>query len=377
MFYILLTIFVSFFFFIKILFSILKAAFHQDTNQLTYFQCQINTNSLVSDMIAQARLVVLKAVAQAASSSATQLSNKGNSQSSTERSLSQFGSSLSLSNRSSIVTPTQVQNSNEGSNIGLRSNGARSNSTMHVPMPVRNSLVTNSSTNHILGRSGIHLSTMQGGDGGARKRERERSVTWDRSVNDLSRVHSIAKRPKRMNSLKRSIQSFGKPNNEFFQSSKNATFAEFGHLTQNSNVPRLGTNGRVEVPKTHHMSTMNLSARHTLSRTSGGGKNVNASFDLSRTMPTSSASSFLPQPASSSLSSGRRPTFNELSRNAMYSHAAPRPQNSLLSLQNLQNLGKKNGLKRTPTQLETQMQDLLHNKMNKTSKPSGGNAGWN
>ena len=221
------------------------------------------------------------------------------------------------------------------------------------------------------------------------KRERERSVTWDSSVSDLK---SVFKKPKRTNSLRRSTKSFGKPNSETFESAKNSTFAEFGHLTNNPNVPKIGSGGRLIVPNAHHLSAMHksamqLSARHSLSRNNFGldansGKNGNESFGgggAGMQQPQSSLSSMqmaalLSSSSSSSQHVPRKPTFTELARNAKYSQVPPRAMNSMLSFQNLlapHGSSKKDAMKRTPTQLECMMLKKTQN-----NKSAGGNAMW-
>jgi len=304
------------------------ASFHEDTSFINYYECQLDTDSLVSEMITQARLVVLQAVAKATSSNMQIL----NSIPRPETTLSQFGASLNLSTEK--VTESILHNqSNETNN----SNNNNSESTNGVPT-------------------------------------RKRSIKWDESVNDL---RSVFKKPKRMNSLKRSIKSFGKPNSKCFESAKNATFAEFGNLTQNPYVPKIGRDGRLESTKVHHLSTMNLSARHTLSRNYGGfgGKNVNASFDVTPTNVNNKTASLSALMTSSSQASSMKKTqFTELSRNAKYSHNPPQAMSGLLSIQSLLPLSSSSketerNLQRTPTQLEN---ILLKQTQNKKT----GNAEW-
>ena len=298
-------------------------------------------------MIAQARLVVLQAVAQATS-------NSSNLQRfpQEELSLSKFGSSLSL-------TAGSTQN-------GTNSQNSHMSSYFNSQQPRSSTSASRSLLKSGLKPSALHISSSRSpsSDKNNRKRDRERSVTWDSSVNNLK---SVFKKPKKMNSLKRSIKSFGKPNSDFFESAKNATFAEFGNLTNNPNVPKISNNGRLEVPKggVHHLSTMNLTSRHTLDRGGvAGGRNMNASFDLAQTPSL--------VPALSSQLLKKKPTFTELARNAKYSQAPPQPMNSFLSFDKMFAKGKSEGLKRTPTQLEG---ILLAQTQTKTTN-SGGNASW-
>lgn len=338
-----------------------SAIFHKETQKLTYFDCKIDANSLVSDMIAQARLVVLKTVAQV---TVSKVSGLFPTSISAEKSLSQFGSSLNLSSNATDKTSNNHQ-------VQTSESSMKSSSQLSL-QPHTSSLRPSASSG-----SNSTQSLLKNN----KKRSRSRSVTWDTSVSDLQKVHSIHKKPRRMNSLKRSIKSFGKPDSDYFQSAKNATFSEFGHLTQNPNISNFNQKRRDQNEvsiKTHHLSTMNLGVRHSLSRSSfvGGsrsareeheGKNMNASFGIK--------SSTTPPSLISSHSLLRKPTFTELARNAKYSQPKPKAQNSLLSLQTLLDPSKsKKDLKRTPTMLENIfLKKTQDNNSNHTSK----NANWN
>lgn len=330
-------------------------------------------------MIAQARLVVLKTVAQA---TVTNIASPPTSIS-MEQSLSQFGSSLNLSNNLTAAN-YEVVSSNHNHH-----NHTNHNHAPNQDIPMRSSshlLQTNNSSSLLRKQSSSQSSLLKSG----KKRDRDRSVTWDESVNDLQKSHSVFKKPKRMgSSLKRSIKSFGKPDSDHFQSAKNATFAEFGHLTQNPNFSKLSQtrNDPNDVPvKTHHLSTMNLGARHSLSRNFAGGgnsnfdgggndKNMNASFDSKPLMSTTRTARTPPPSLISSHSLLRKPTFTELARNAKYSQPKPMAQNSLLPLQTLMNPGEKSSkdMKRTPTMLEN---ILLKKTQQPKSSGGGGNADW-
>ena len=323
----------------------MSASFHKDSNKLTYFDCKIDANSLVSDMIAQARLVVLKTVALATSTNISSFPKSINM----EQSLSQFGSSLNLSNKQTEnISDTQAHQ-------------------QHVSVE---------SSTHMLQPVASALRLPSRGSGG-RLKKRDRSVTWDSSVNDLQKNHSIFKKPKiGSTSLKRSIKSFGKPNSDHFESAKNATFAEFGHLTQNPNFSKISkkkSDSSDVSMKTHHLSTMNLGARHSLSRSSFGingpgndSQNTNTSFDSNSTTGATP-----PSLVSSHSSLFRKPTFTELARNAQYSQPRPQAQNSLLSLQTLLNPGQSKCIARSPTMLE----NILMKKTQDTKTSSGGGGG--
>ncbi len=327
-------------------------------------------------MIAQARLVVLKKVAQATAST---IPSTFTANISSDKSLSQFGKSLTLSTcgNSKHHEKTDVTNHhNHGQNRNIP---MEESSTQQPLLQSSNSLLKFATGGGLTPNKQSLLK-----NGKKRLRDRTVSVTWDSSVNDLQKSHSIHKKPKRMNSLKRSIQSFGKPGSDHFQSAKNATFAEFGHLTQNPNFNITVAAGQRNdtnqlSTKTHHLSTMNLGARHTLSRSNIGGdvndgKNMNASFDfLSK---KSSSSSFTPPSLVSSHSLLKKPTFTELARSATYSQPKPLAQSGLLSLQAMLNPGhsrSKQDMERTPTMLE----NILLKKTQKTPQGNGGgNASW-
>ena len=336
--------------------------FHEDTDLLKYFKCTLDTNSLVSEMIAQARLVVIQAVAKATSSNIQQLTtNKPTA----DLALSQFGSSLKLS------SVTQIKNSSLTATSGNTMDPFRSlaqSSSLKLSSPTKADNNSNDNNN----------------------KKRERSVTWDTSVTNLK---SLFKKPKRMNSLKRSVKSFGKPNSSFFESAKNATFAEFGSLTKNPHVATFDASGRLEVPKTHHLSTMNLNARHTLNRNlvgaglTRGNESLNATFHTIANNQNGGSGHSELSTATYSLASQnfiRKPTFTELARSAQYSRAPPQPMNGLLSFQALLSTGStgstgstssnKQSLQRTPTQLENILLKQTQGKESGTN--GGGNTAW-
>eukprot|EP00551_Chaetoceros_affinis_P008281 CAMPEP_0203668516 /NCGR_PEP_ID=MMETSP0090-20130426/5126_1 /ASSEMBLY_ACC=CAM_ASM_001088 /TAXON_ID=426623 /ORGANISM="Chaetoceros affinis, Strain CCMP159" /LENGTH=811 /DNA_ID=CAMNT_0050532975 /DNA_START=269 /DNA_END=2704 /DNA_ORIENTATION=+ len=360
------------------------AAFHNDSDLLTYFQCQIDTNSLVTDMIAQARLVALKAVAKATTCNPNHLRNRIE----TEQTLSQFGSSLNLSTvgvGGAMGGASVVDSSMTMATMATNTSSASAREESNGIFPSMNSSISGSSgsqRNLKWCKNTKPTKVSKESVGNLTGTKRTRSVTWDNSVNDLTRVQSVLKKPKRLNSLKRSIVSFGKPNSGFFQSAKNATFAEFGNLTKNPNVARVcPISGRIDAAPKPHQSTMNLSARHSLSM----GKNLNASFTPNQPSQSPSLLSSSTGIGTPTLLSShallRKPTFTELARSAKYSQDRPRrPENSLLSLTNKGlSFSAHNNLKRTPTQLE----DLLIKRTrgsefnrNSSGGSGGGNANW-
>lgn len=305
-------------------------------------------------MIAQARLVVLKTVAQATLTNFPSVPENIK----TEQSLAQFGSSLNLSN--SMKDDQQASKRH----VAMKSSA-------HMLQPTSSALRLSKRERS----DSKQFSSLNNG----RKRDRDLSVTWDSSVNDLQKSHSLFKKPKIRSSMKRSIKSFGKPGADHFQSAKNATFAEFGHLTQNphfSTVNKKRSNHDDVSVKSHHLSTMNLGARHSLSKNFGSNKsnggdnhNVNASFDLKSSTTTRSTP---PSLVSSYGNLCRKPTFTELARNAKYSQPKPRAQNNLL-FQTMMNPEQGKNLKRTPTMLEN---ILLKKTQDSKTGSGGGNADW-
>jgi len=192
---------------------------------LTYCKVQLDTNSLVSSMVEQARLVVFKAVA-GTTSFATANSSKMRSQTD---SLSKFTSALHLSKYNA-----QQENS-------YKRKIDRQNGTSSSPHHISASAINLSG-----GGSALNLSSRGLGS----RPRKTRSVTWNHpveyaSVNRNKSYGANAKRRKiiaetqSVGALK-SSKSFGKPDANTFESKRNATFAEFGQTHKNLFVSPYG-----------------------------------------------------------------------------------------------------------------------------------------
>jgi hypothetical protein len=170
-------------------------------------------------------------------------------------------------------------------------------------------------------------------------------------------------------SLKRSTKSFGKPGADIFESSRNATFAEFGNISQSPHMLKTSNGGGARMLNSaYHFSTHMLQRNRISTIPESGGGAKNAQFDLMR--PASSSASVPSadfQDQGQQQSTMRKPSFQELSRNAVYSVTPPGASASFLHLQGMASGGS---FKRTPTQLET----MLMNNTNEGSSRGGGNA---
>jgi len=383
-----------------------SANFHTDSSLMTYFKCQIDTNKLMSEMATQTHRVVLNAVKRVTSSSSGPSPTIGlgiaginpnirpsNTNPSTTQS-SSFFHSVSGANIGTNISMSDINGSSTTATSMLSMN--RSNYQQQQPQhdyiqdrtnhDMSNNAVSSSSflprvSSSLLRRNRRScdgaLSSIESGSsgGGMNASKRQRSVTWDDSTNDLVRASTDRKRQKKMgasmSTLKRSIQSFGKPDSTQFKSAKNATFSEFGMLDINPKQASKygGSSGRSEYsqpPATlnHILSMHSLRRkRHNPNNSSGGieldgdgGKNMNASFHDMPPNPRSSNSqrnstrdlcasllslSAPPQQHKQQqggiLSSGsndlfRKPSFTEISRNAKYAQPSQRSQNSFMSL---------------------------------------------
>ena len=320
---------------------------------ITYVQVTLDTNTLLSSMVEQARLVVFKAVARA---TALPSSNVFNSKRSTEPApLSQFNSSLSLvqaeqlsvSERKAHASAQRLSDLLHGRKIEGTQRGAKDDQGNHHQ------------EEHTLGKS-----------------RKNRSVTWNSPVEEPKSDSSnlpVAKRRKLMPqepSMTRSNKSFGRPELGVFESVRNATFAEFGHMHTHSNVPNF-VNGRLQVSNAHHqpsrvamagfgeMSQSNANfrnARRTAQSMVNLQHNSNSRFATSGNGMSLSRSNLFGlsrRPAASQVGAERRPCSNEdLSRNT------ERRQSPASS--------SKVSLPQTPTELEFSL--LSH---------TGGNQGGN
>ena len=202
-------------------------------------------------MVEQARLIVFKAVARATSLPATAtglghiVASKGppspiNTQNGVASLSGGFGSALNLkASQQSSGLPRQNNSSLRMSSIGK-----------------------DSSSN--LG-----------------SKRKQRSVTWNQPIED----HDSSKRQTGVikPSMMRSTKSFGKPDASLFESSKNATFGDFGRLNKSNHLPQF-VDGKLQVPS-NYQNTANSNSPGLLQRNRGlsmgnilRASNTNATF---------------------------------------------------------------------------------------------------
>jgi hypothetical protein len=179
------------------------------------------------------------------------------------------------------------------------------------------------------------------GQGSFALKKASKSVQWDTSTLTLDGGPRDRKRMRKpMLSgpvLKRSAISFGKPDADIFESSRNATFGEFGHVKQSPHVRQKKSGSRQSAPNSylpHLLQRKRVSS--SVGSSSNFGDSMNAQFGLSKS-----------KYGSGSLRS-KMPSFQDLSRSAVYS-VAPPSASCLSSYQKLSNAS----LARTPTQLES------------------------
>jgi len=296
----------------------IAADFHDKSPLLTNVEMKIDTDTLVSSMVEQARIVVFKVVARAASQTPPQTIGLSTLESrptpsfykcpkvsipdiGTNSSLSSFGTSLNisktmnhnsnyLSSNKTVSTSINISNPvmNEQKSIMKASesssrflsilNSGNDNHTRHRSASISNHPSPNSTGNSNIAKSGSILGM----------KKKQRSVTWNHTVetsksNDNNKtVFPDIKRRKLGESfnvpLKRSSKSFGKPDANTFKCVRNATFAEFGTLDSG--------NGRMpQVFKGNQSNIIGLSTRmknsmtyNNLSSTAKSTSNMNATF---------------------------------------------------------------------------------------------------
>lgn len=310
------------------------AIFHEETSLITYMECKIDTQTLVTSMVEQARLVVFQSVAKATSSSKDLMSQMN-----------------PPPNRDAMKPTPSTTKKVRISTANLGSYNQSSNNFGGGVIPRSGSLLRQSSAGS---RSG-----------------RVRSVQWDHSIKPSSSrkstrdpINVCGKKRQfessTISSLKRSTQSFGKPDQNIFECSKNSTFAEFGNVGQSPHLSK-SSNGTKSGNSPHSLSRYHYST-HVLQR--------NKSFSASSQPSESSSKNAIFDPRGTGLSSTsappqrerqqqqqqpqelRRPSFHQLSRSAVYSVTPPTASQSFISLQHMTG-GSGSRLKRTPTQLET------------------------
>lgn len=192
-----------------------------------------------------------------------------------------------------------------------------------------------------------------------KKMATSRSVQWNNTFTEKT-IYNSSPGNKRMRTptftgqtMKRSTKSFGKPNAEIFESSRNATFAEFGNIGVSPHVAKMSknTNG-LSNAGAYHVSTHLLRRNKTPSEmTNSDNSTSNSQFELSRPRNRASSNSFdstATPPLTNDLKS-KKPSFQELSRSAVYSIPPPNVGSNLFgSIQTSNTM-----FHRTPTMLES------------------------
>eukprot|EP00594_Rhizosolenia_setigera_P020024 CAMPEP_0178980364 /NCGR_PEP_ID=MMETSP0789-20121207/26450_1 /TAXON_ID=3005 /ORGANISM="Rhizosolenia setigera, Strain CCMP 1694" /LENGTH=717 /DNA_ID=CAMNT_0020670759 /DNA_START=49 /DNA_END=2203 /DNA_ORIENTATION=+ len=176
----------------------------------------LNTNTLVSSMVDQARLVVFQAVARATNVLSPNSSSKKQAGNPAFR--QQFSSVLNLSRN----------NMENSSSLSRKNKLPSSNFSNILPTPKNSRKVP-----------------LQKDRSSSMLPPKARSVTWNHGVIEYSDSNKRQKVTGSVQTLK-SSKSFGKPDAGLFESQRNATFAEFGRSHANPNVPTF-VNGRLQV----------------------------------------------------------------------------------------------------------------------------------
>lgn len=192
-----------------------------------------------------------------------------------------------------------------------------------------------------------------------KKMTTSRSVQWNNTFTEKT-IYNASPGNKRMRTptftgqtMKRSTKSFGKPNAEIFESSRNATFAEFGNIGVSPHVAKMSKNNNgLNNAGTYHVSTHLLRRNKTPSEMTNSDKSkTNSQFELSRPRNGVSSNSFdstSTPPLTNDLKS-KKPSFQELSRTAVYSIPPPNVGSNLFGSVQTSNTM----FHRTPTMLES------------------------
>ena len=197
-------------------------------------------------MVEQARLAVFKAVAGATSF------NEISSQSPVST-IPQFHAALNLSKSSPKNLGTKVTIAAQ-TNITPRPPplpSTRTNEALTNPSQIpssSSSSTTNTNTNTATINRAPSLTIS--------KTRKNRSVTWDHQLDHGNRGNNNIKRRKFSEpATLKSSRSFGKPDASFFETNRNATFAEFGRPPMH-----LFVNGKLSTPNNNMRSMANIRA---------------------------------------------------------------------------------------------------------------------
>lgn len=212
-------------------------SFCPNSTYITSVKINLDTKSLVSSMVEQARLIVFKVIANSSSSPASQPSKPKTEEQKAE------------SPKNSVKDQVQVQ------------------------VPVSNPNPKMRPTNSVLKMRSVYSSTKVTSTSTFQPLKPTRSVTWSNAVN-VSGEHDTP-----VNYLK-SSKSFGKPDANVFEAKRNATFADFGRA-RTGQSPFSFTKGK-------------LRANRTMASLSGGTSGANETF-TQRNVEFSAASLSLSQ----------------------------------------------------------------------------------
>jgi len=321
------------------------AIFADNSPLIQYADISVNTDMLVSSMVEQARLVVFQAVSRTTSSTEKVIEclnphqiyslSLGSMENTTKESLTSGGRSRYLLQEN---TTPPIDEDEASRHLNMNDNG-------HALKLSGSSTFTS-----LLKRPGSFHQRPRN-----LAQARNKSVQWDtnftKKAMDFSglkrgRISTLSSGPV----LKRSTKSFGKAHAEIFESSRNASFAEFGNIAQNPLLKKSGSYSSGS--SAYHVST------HILQRTKSSGSVGNASrsqtnnmFEINRMRPTFAGSDGADPSLGNKGVVDKKRSFQELSRSAVYSVTPPNASSSILGLR-----GTTNGeFRRTPTLLETML----------------------
>jgi len=217
--------------------GIVLGKFSLKSTLLSLVKINLDADSLVSSMVEQARLAVFKAVAVATNATPP----------SPISTIPQFSTALNLSKAPPVQHLKQVSINK------IQPRQQETPKLIKAP-----SLIINKNANHP---------------------RKNRSVTWNHQLesrNNGDRITAKRRKFSEPGNLK-SSQSFGKPDASFFQTNRNATFAEFGRPPKH-----LFVNGKLSTPNNNMRSMANMRAMKSVGNFSNdltnGSSKGNATF---------------------------------------------------------------------------------------------------
>jgi hypothetical protein len=220
----------------------------------------LNSNNLIASMVEQARLIVFKAVAHATSlpTTASGLSNAAGLRDSAVA--------------TGVKTGVASLSGGFGSALNLQTTQQQSTTMNQMPSTMPSSSMINESS----GNLGLL--------------KKKRSVTWNQPIEESS-LHS-SKRPKlsAKPSIIKSTKSFGKPDASIFESSRNATFGDFGRVHKSNHIPTY-MNGKLQVPNNYQQRPPQGFALSQMNRGPSQGNIMRASTNADFSSSTSNQTS--------------------------------------------------------------------------------------